>query len=63
MDITTHYSLAGIQTLIEQANKVCLRKDDISVVSFLKQLNANAKKDVGNVVPFTHEAKKLNSGF
>jgi integrase len=56
MDITTHYSLAGIQMLIEQANKVCIRKDDISVVSFLKQLNANAKKSSGNLIPFS-EAK------
>ncbi len=57
VDITTHYSLAGIQTLIEQANKVCIRKDDISVASFLKQLNANAKKSVRNIIPFTYEAK------
>jgi hypothetical protein len=49
--------LAGIQTLIEQANKVCIRKDDISVASFLKQLNANAKKSVGNIIPFTCDAK------
>jgi integrase len=42
MDITTHYSLAGISTLIKQANLICTRRDDISVASFLKQLNANA---------------------
>jgi integrase len=53
IDITSHYSLAGIQTLIEYANKVCIRKDDISVASFLKQLNANAKKSVGNTISST----------
>jgi integrase len=46
VDITTHYSLAGIQRLIEYANTVCIRRDDISVASFLKQLNANARKSV-----------------
>jgi integrase len=56
VDITTHYSLAGIQTLIEQANRVCTRMDDISVASFLKQLNVNAKKSSGSIIPFT-EAK------
>lgn len=55
-DITTHYSMAGIQTLIEFANRVCIRKDDISVASFIKQLNEKARENVGNIVPFTHSA-------
>jgi len=51
-DITEHYSMAGIRKLINSANKVCVRRDDISVAGFLKQLNANAKEKTGNVIPF-----------
>jgi len=64
IDITTHYSFAGIQTLIEHANKVCIRKDDISVASFLKQLNANARENARNVIPFTQgDFAAKNTGF
>ncbi len=54
VDISTHYSLASIQNLIESANKVCVRRDDISVAGFLKQLSASAKDKTRNVIPFVN---------
>lgn len=50
-DITTHYSLAGIFTLYEAANRVCKRQDDISVAAVrLRQLS-----NINNIIPLFNQ--------